>query len=101
MNTTAVAILSEAGIRGMDAESALRCILAELAAPSGTSREIFRKLGLDASQLDPSNHRIGAIVRRLAEAGLEDESARRIFPDRCAAEMMVLVKHVGRFDDAS
>ena len=98
MNTAAISILTQAGISGTEAEATLRHVLAELAAPSQRSREILQSLGLEPEDVDPSNHRVAPIVRRLADAGLDEATALQIFTARGAPAVLALVERAGQLE---
>jgi hypothetical protein len=98
VNTAAINILSQAGISGTEAEATLRHVLANLAAPSERSREILRGLGLEPEDVDPSNHRIAAIVRRLADAGLDEATALTLFTSRGAPAILALIERVAQLE---
>lgn len=96
MNTAAISILSKAGIPSTAAEATLRHVLAELAAPSEHNREVLRGLGLEPEDVDPSTHRVATIVRRLADAGLDQATAVTLFTDRGAPAILALIERVGQ-----
>jgi hypothetical protein len=98
MNSTAISILAEEGIEGIDAEIALRRIQSELVSPSREARQRLAALGLVLEDLDPNLHRFAAVVRRLAEAGLGEDDAFTIFGRRGHAAAMVLVRAVDRLE---
>ena len=99
MNSTAIGILAEAGIHGISAEIALRRIQSELVSPSKEGRRKLEDLGLSVEELDPNLHRLAAIVRKLAEAGLDEEDAYAIFGRRGHAAAMALVRAVDRLEE--
>ena len=98
MNSTAISVLAEAGIQGIDAEIALRRIQSELVSPSREGRERLEALGLSVEDLDPNLHRFAAIVRKLAEAGLGADDAFTIFGRRGHAAALALVRAVDRLE---
>ena len=98
MNTSAISILAQTGIAATEAEATLRHVLAELAAPSERSREILHGLGLEPADVDPSNHRVATIVRRLADAGLDEATALALFTGRGAPAILALIARVGELE---
>lgn len=98
MNSTAISILAEAGIQGIDAEIALRRIQSELVSPSKEGRQRLEHLGLAVEDLDPNLHRFAAVVRKLAQAGLGEDDAFTIFGRRGHAAAMALVRAVDRLE---
>ena len=101
MNSAAITVLAEAGIQGMHAESALRHLLAELAAPSAEAEVALRQLGLAPEDVDPSLRRITTIVRRLTEAGLDEGNAIRFVDERAASTLLALGRRIERLEELS
>ena len=98
MNTAAISVLAEAGIHGREAEVQLRRLLSDLVAPTASVRQTLEKLGVAVRDLDPSHNSIPEIVRRLADAGLDESTAREIFDDESVPAMMALVRRVERLE---
>lgn len=96
MHTAAMTVLAEAGIEGIAAETGLRHVLADLAAPSTAARAALARLGIASDAVDPSQESLIDVVRRLAAAGLDDDSAAAVFDPRGAAVMLALVRQVDR-----
>lgn len=98
MHSAAISVLAEAGIRGVDAEIALRRIQSQLIAPPEEARERLAELGLELEELDPNLHRLADVVRRLARAGLGEADAFTIFGRRGAPAVLALIAGVERLE---
>ena len=98
MNTTAISVLAEAGIQGRDAEILLRRLLSALIDPRAAALRAIEGLGLTVGALDPSTRSIAQIVRRLADARLEEAAAREIFGEDAAPAALILTSRVERLE---
>ena len=94
MNSAAISVLAAAGIPGREAEIQLRRLLSSLITPTGDARRTIEQLGLTARALDPSLNSIPEIIRRLADAGLDEPAARTIFGDASVAAILALLEGV-------
>ena len=99
MNSAAISLLAEAGIQGPEAEVLLRRLLSDLVTPSDAAREAIEKLGISLRELDPSLRSIPEIVRRLADAGLDEASAGAIFGADSAPAVLALSQRVDRLEE--
>jgi len=98
MNSAAISVLSEAGIQGKDAEILLRRLLSALITPAAAARDAVKGLGLTVRDLDPSLRSIPEIVRRLADAGLDEAAAKDIFGDEGTPAILALTRRVERLE---
>ena len=98
MNSAAISVLAEAGIRGKDADIVLRRLLSALITPDAAARKAVEGLGLSVRSLDPSLRSIPEIVRQLADAGLDEPAAKKIFGKDGAQAILVLVRRVERLE---
>ena len=98
MNSAAISVLAEAGVRGMEAETSLRRVLAALAAQGPDVRRELEELGVAAESVDPSHQRTVEIVRRLADAGIDAEQAHTLFGADGARALLALVASIDRFE---
>ena len=98
MNSAAISLLAEAGIQGQEAEILLRRLLSDLVTPSAAARGAIEGLGLSPRDLDPSLRSIPEIVCRLADAGLDQPAAARIFGDSARA-MQALIQRIDRLEE--
>lgn len=104
LNTTAAAIgvMSDAGIQGERAGTALRGVLASLAGPTKQARDALSKYGLTAADVDPQVHGLANVFETLRQRGLSTADAMQIFGREAASGALVLIesaKRVGDFAD--
>jgi len=74
----AIGILSNAGIQGQRAGTALRGIIASLQNPTGQTAKALEALGLTADDVNPSMHSLTDILRTLQEAGIDSAQAMQL-----------------------
>lgn len=87
----AMGILSNAGLKGSQAGTSLRGVLAALIAPSTTAADELKRMGVTLEEINPKTHSIVQVVDRLAKAGIEAGSAFKIFGTESAPAFMSLV----------
>lgn len=98
----AIGTLSDAGIQGERAGTALRGSLAALAGPTTQSEAILKKLGLTAKDINPELHNLETIFRTLKDANMSTADAMAIFGREAASAALVLTNsstRVGEFGD--
>ena len=98
MNSAAISLLAETGIRGVTAEASLRHVLSTLAAQGDEVRRVLAELAVPPESVDPSLERTVHIVRRLADAGLRPASARTLFGADGGQALMTLIEQIDRFE---
>ena len=74
----AIGILSNAGIQGQRAGTALRGIIASLQNPTGQTAKALEALGLTADDVNPSMHSLTDILKTLEEAGMDSSQAMQL-----------------------
>lgn len=74
----AIGILSNAGIQGQRAGTALRGIIASLQNPTGQTAKALETLGLTVDDVNPSMHSLTDILRTLQEAGIDSAQAMQL-----------------------
>src|SRR5690606_35144270 len=74
----AIGILSNAGIQGQRAGTALRGVIAALQNPTGQTAKALKALGLSAEDVNPSVHSLSDILKTLEEAGLDSATAMQL-----------------------
>ena len=95
-----IGTLSDAGIQGARAGTALRGVLASLAGPTAQAQAALAKYGLTAAQVNPETQSLSEIFGRLKERGLSTADAMTIFGREAASGALVLVEaseRVGQF----
>lgn len=88
----AIGVMSDAGIQGERAGTALRGVLASLAGPTKQARDALAKYGLTAKDVDPNVRSLSDIMDTLGERGLSTADAMTIFGREAASGALVLVK---------
>ena len=74
----AIGILSNAGIQGERAGTALRGIIASLQNPTGQTAKALEELGLSADDVNPSMHSLTDILKTLEDAGMDSSQAMQL-----------------------
>lgn len=74
----AIGVLSNAGIQGQRAGTALRGVIAALQNPTGQTAKALKALGLSADDVNPSVHSLSDILKTLEEAGLDSATAMQL-----------------------
>ena len=74
----AISILSNAGIQGQRAGTALRGIIASLQNPTGQTTKALKALGLSAEDINPSVHSLTDILKTLEDAGMDSSQAMQL-----------------------
>jgi len=87
-----IGILSDAGIQGERAGTALRGVLAALAGPTSEATRVLNGLGIAISDVDPATNSLSDVLVRLQGAGLSTADAMTIFGREAASGALVLVK---------
>lgn len=103
LETTAAAIgvMSDAGIQGERAGTALRGVLASLAGPTDAARAALSSYNLSAQQVDPTTRSLADIMATLGERGLSTADAMEIFGREAASGALVLVEGASRMREFS
>lgn len=91
----ALGVLSNAGIKGGQAGTSLRGVLASLANPANTAVDALKNMGLTVEDVNPAMHSLIQIVDSLAGAGIDAASAFKIFGAESAPAIMALVAKRG------
>mgnify|MGYP000927598434 CR=1 FL=1 len=86
----AVGVLANQGIQGSMAGTGLKTSLSALLNPSKAAQKAIKDLGLSLDEINPQTNKLDVVIRRLADAGLDAESAFTIFGQRGATAMLAL-----------
>jgi TP901 family phage tail tape measure protein len=92
-----IGVMSDAGIQGERAGTALRGVLASLANPTKQARDALAGYGLTAAEVDPATEGLANVMARLREAGISTADAMTIFGREAASGALVLVEGADRF----
>jgi TP901 family phage tail tape measure protein len=98
----AIGVLSDAGIQGERAGTALRGVLASLAGPTSEAEKVLKGLGLTLADVDPAANDLSVVMARLGAAGLSTADAMTLFGREAASGALVLIdgaQRVGEFGD--
>lgn len=87
----AMGLLSDAGLKGSMAGTSLRASLAALASPTKMAVKELDRIGVAASEVNPTTNSIVDIVNRLSEANLSAASAFKIFGREAAPAFLALI----------
>lgn len=94
----AIGVLSDAGLQGSQAGTGLRAVLASLVKPSKEGQKALASLGLTLSDVNPNLHSTTDIMRRLNKAGLDAQTAIRLFGREASSAGLALAgsyEHLG------
>lgn len=92
----AIGVMSDAGIQGERAGTALRAVLASLAGPTSQAQAALARYGLTAADVDPTTRSLADIMDTLRERGLSTADAMTIFGREAASGALVLVQGSAR-----
>jgi TP901 family phage tail tape measure protein/lambda family phage tail tape measure protein len=92
----AIGVMSDAGIQGERAGTALRGILAALAGPTAAAQEAMSNYGLTVKDVDPATNGLAEVMQTLGERGLSTADAMAIFGREAASGALVLVEGAAR-----
>lgn len=98
----AIGIMSDAGIQGERAGTALRGVLASLAGPTTAAQKTLKSLGLTVADVNPATNELSDIFAKLHTAGLSTADAMTIFGREAASGALVLVgaaQQLGEFGE--
>jgi TP901 family phage tail tape measure protein len=95
----AIGIMSDAGIQGERAGTALRGVLASLSGPTTQAQEALAKYGMTAADVNPETRALANIMGDLQTAGLSTADAMTIFGREAASGALVLAGASGQVRD--
>ncbi|MCA2013522.1 phage tail tape measure protein [Cereibacter sphaeroides] len=95
----AIGLMSDAGIQGERAGTALRGVLASLAGPTNQAAEALAAMGLSVQDVNPAAHSMETIFGRLRAAGLDTASAMAIFGREASSGALVLAEGSARLGE--
>ena len=93
--TAAIQVMSNAGIQGTMAGTALRGALTSLLSPTKQATDILATYGLTAEDVNPEVHSLAEILDTLSSAGLSTADAMSLFGDRAGPGMLALIRAGG------
>jgi TP901 family phage tail tape measure protein len=98
----AIGVMSDAGIQGERAGTALRGVLASLAGPTDAAADALSRYGLSVADVDPATRSLTEIFGQLQDRGLSTADAMTIFGREAASGALVLTEasdRVGEFGE--
>lgn len=98
----AIGVMSDAGIQGERAGTALRGVLASLAGPTTEAERVLKSIGLTIADVDPATNSLSAVMGKLGAAGLTTADAMTVFGREAASGALVMIdgaKRLGEFGD--
>ena len=93
--TAAIQVMSNSGIQGTMAGTALRGALTSLLSPTKQATDILATYGLTAEDVNPEVHSLAEILDTLSSAGLSTADAMSLFGDRAGPGMIALLRTGG------
>jgi TP901 family phage tail tape measure protein len=103
----AIGLMSDAGIKGSEAGTALRGIFASLAGPTTQAQDALAKYGLTAADIDPQTVGLANAMAVLSDRGISTADAFIIFGREAASGALVIAENsekmselVGEFGNA-
>lgn len=91
-STAAIMKMSDAGIQGEKAGTALRGIIASLAQPTGQTAEKLQELGLSAEDVNPKTKSLAEILETLEKAGMSSADAMELVGVEAGPGLAVLLE---------
>jgi TP901 family phage tail tape measure protein len=92
----AIGVMSDAGIQGERAGTALRGVMAALAGPTTQAQDALARYGLTAADVDPATRSLADIMETLGSRGLSTADAMMIFGREAASGALVMVQGSAR-----
>ena len=93
--TAAIQVMSNSGIQGTMAGTALRGALSSLLSPTTQATNVLASYGLTAADVDPQVHSLAEIIDTLGAVGLSTGDAMTLFGDRAGPAMLALIRAGG------
>jgi TP901 family phage tail tape measure protein len=87
-----IGVMSDAGIQGERAGTALRGVFASLAGPTSQAADALAKYGLTVADVNPETNDLADILDKLKERGLSTADAMTIFGREAASGALVMVE---------
>lgn len=94
-----IGVMSDAGIQGERAGTALRGVFASLAGPTTQAADALAKYGLTVADVNPETNNLADILDKLKERGLSTADAMTIFGREAASGALVMVEASDRVRD--
>lgn len=96
--TAAIGVLGDAGIKGSQAGTTMRTIMANIVNPTKKQKAEWDKLGISTTKKDGTRKDLLQIFKELNEANLDVDSFYRIFHKTAASGAVALATHADKWD---
>lgn len=97
--TAAIGVLGDAGIKGSQAGTTLRTIMANVVNPTKKQQAAWEEFGVNRYNDDGSRKSLLEIFKELSNANLGVDAYYRLFHKTAASGAVALASHVGKWED--
>lgn len=88
----AIGTLSDSGIQGQRAGTALRKTISSLQNPTGQAAKALEDMGLSMEDVDPSAHSLSEILKVLEDAGMDSSQAMQLVGEQAGPGLIALLE---------
>lgn len=97
--TAAIGVLGDAGIKGSQAGTTLRTIMANVVNPTKKQQKAWDEIGVNRFNSDGSRKSLLEIFKELNQSNLGVDAYYRLFHKTAASGAVALASHVGKWED--
>lgn len=97
--TAAIGVLGDAGIKGSQAGTTLRTIMANVVNPTKKQQKAWDEIGVNRFNSDGSRKSLLEIFKELNQSNLDVDAYYRLFHKTAASGAVALASHVGKWED--
>lgn len=97
--TAAIGVLGDAGIKGSQAGTTLRTIMANVVNPTKKQKAAWDEIGVNRYNSDGSRKNLLEIFKELNQANVGVDTYYRLFHKTAASGAVALASHVGKWED--
>ena len=97
--TAAIGVLGDAGIKGSQAGTTLRTIMANVVNPTKKQKAAWDEIGVNRYNSDGSRKSLLEIFKELNDANIGVDAYYRLFHKTAASGAVALASHVGKWED--
>ena len=97
--TAAIGVLGDAGIKGSQAGTTLRTIMANVVNPTKKQQKAWAEIGVNRFNSDGSRKSLLEIFKELNQANLDVSTYYRLFHKTAASGAVALASHAGKWED--
>lgn len=88
----AIGVLSDSGIQGQRAGTALRKVISSLQNPTGRTAKVIEEMGISMDDVDPSAHSLSDILKVLEDAGMDSSQAMALVGEQAGPGLIALLE---------